>query len=62
MPLLAAPDVFARWPDVGSTIDELVNSSLPVVAERGEVCTGRVRAILAMMLPLSVGIRVSFVE
>jgi hypothetical protein len=61
MPLLAAPDVFARWPDVGSTIDELVNS-LPVVAERGEVCTGRVRAILAMMLPLSVGSRVNFVE
>ena len=66
MPLLAAPGVFAtRSPDVGSTIDELVNSSLPVVAERGDVCTGRVRSILAMMLailPKSVGSRVHFVE
>ena len=42
MPLLAAPGVFANSPGVGSTIDKLVNSSLPVVAERGEVCTGRV--------------------
>ena len=65
MPLLAAPDVFARWPDVGSTIDELVNSRLPVVGERGEVGTERVRAILAMVLailPQSVGSRVHFVE
>jgi hypothetical protein len=65
MPLLAAPGVFARSPDVESTIDKLVNSSLPVVAERGEVCTGRVRAILAMalaILPQSVGSRVHFVE
>jgi hypothetical protein len=67
MPLLAAPGVFARLPDVGSTIDELISPSLPVVAERGEVCTGRVRAILAMMLailPQSVGsrVRTSFIE
>jgi hypothetical protein len=65
MPLLAAPGVFARSPDGRSTIDELVNSSLPVVAERGGVCMGRVRAILAMMLailPQSVGSRVHFVE
>jgi hypothetical protein len=65
MPLLAALGVFARSPDVGSTIDELVNSRLPVVAERGEVRTGRVRAIPAMMLaivPPSVGSRVHFVE
>jgi hypothetical protein len=34
MPLLAACGVFARSPDVGSIIDELINSSLPVVAER----------------------------
>ena len=60
-----APSVFANSPDVGSTIAELVKSSLPVVAERGEVCTGRVRAILAMMLailPHSVDSRVHFVE
>ena len=66
MPLLAAPGVFAtRSPDVGSTIDELVNSSLPVVAERAELRTGRVRAILAIMLaifPQSVGSRVHVVE
>ena len=64
MPLLAAPGVFARSPDVGSTIDKLVNSSLPVVAERGAVCTGRVRAMLAMLaiLPQTVGSRVHFVE
>ena len=67
MTMLEAPGVFARSPDVESTIDEPVESSLPVVAERGEVCTGRVRAILAMMLailPQSVGsrVRTSFVE
>ncbi len=65
MPLISAPGLFARSPHVGSTIDELVTSSLLVVAERGEVCTGRVRAILAMMLailPLSVGSWVHFVE
>ena len=65
MPLLAAPGVFARSPDGRLTIDELVNSSLPVVAERGGVCMGRVRAILAMMLailPQTVGSRVHFVE
>ena len=64
MPLLAAPGVFARSPDVGSTIDKLVNSSLPVVAEREAVCTGRVRAMLAMLaiLPQTVGSRVHFVE
>ena len=65
MTLLAAPGVFARSPDVGSTINDPVKSSLPVVAERGEVCTGRVRAILAMMLailPQSVDSRVHFVE
>ena len=62
MPLLAAPGVFASSPGVWSTVAVLVNSSLPIVAQRGGVCTGRVRAMLAMMLMTSVGSRVQLVE
>jgi hypothetical protein len=52
VPLLAEPGLFATSPHVGSTIDKLVKSLLPAVAERGEVCRGRLRAILAMMLAI----------
>ena len=65
MPLLAAPGVFASSPGVWSTVAVLVNSSLPIVAQRGGVCTGRVRAMLAMMLMMlmtPVGSRVQLVE